>query len=183
VAVFEITNCDRLTFGRASNIHLEASMSDPQARRHAGIVNRSAPTATVVPVLVYEDVAQALGWLCEAFSFSERLRAARPDGTVMHAQLSIGEGAVMLGAAGAEFRPPRVNEVSQYVLVHVEDVDGHFEQAMRFGARIVRPPADMPFGERVYTAEDLAGHRWTFSQSIADVALEHWGATPARSKQ
>jgi uncharacterized glyoxalase superfamily protein PhnB len=69
------------------------------------------------------------------------------------------------------------------VIVHVEDVDRHFEQAKRFGARIVHPPADMPFGERVYTAEDLAGHRWTFSQSIADVPLEHWGATPAPSKQ
>jgi uncharacterized glyoxalase superfamily protein PhnB len=150
-------------------------MSNP----HTRIVNRSAPTATVVPVLVYEDVAEAIGWLCEAFGFSERLRAARPDGVVLHAQLSIAEGAVMLGAQGAEFRPPRSNEVNQYVVVHVEDVDRHFEQAQRFGARIVKPPADMPFGERIYTAEDLGGHRWTFSQSIADVPLEQWGATPA----
>ncbi len=158
-------------------------MSNSQAPRPTGIVNRSAPAASVVPVLVYEDVAEAIAWLCEAFGFSERLRAARPDGRTMHAQLSIAEGAVMLGAQGAEFMPPRANEVNQYVLVHVEDVDRHFEQAKRFGARIVRPPADMPFGERVYTAEDLAGHRWTFSQSIADVPLEHWGATPARSKE
>jgi len=158
-------------------------MANPQAEGHAGIVNRSAPEATVVPVLVYEDVAKAIGWLCEAFGFSERLRAARRDGTVMHAQLSIGDGAVMLGAQGAEFRLPRSNEVNQYVLVHVEDADRHFEQAKRFGARIVHPPAGMPFGERVYTAEDLVGHRWTFSQSIADVPLERWGATPARSKQ
>lgn len=157
-------------------------MSNPQAQRRTGIANRSAPTATVVPVLVYEDVAKAIGWLCEAFGFSERLRAARPDGTIMHAQLSIAEGAVMLGASGAEFRPPRTDEVNQYVLVRVEDVDQHFEQAKQFGARIVRPPADMPFGERVYTAEDFAGHRWTFSQSIADVTPEHWGATSARSK-
>ena len=154
-------------------------MSNPPAPRHTGIVNRSAPTATVVPVLVYEDVAKAIGWLCEAFGFSERLRAARPDGPITHAQLSIAEGAVMLGASGAEFRPPRTDEVNQYVLVHVEDVDQHFEQAKQFGARIVQPPADMPFGERVYTAEDLAGHRWTFSQSIADVPPEQWGATPA----
>jgi uncharacterized glyoxalase superfamily protein PhnB len=157
-------------------------MSHLQAKRDTKIVNSSAPTATVVPVLVYEDVAKAIGWLCEAFGFSERLRAARPDGTIAHAQLSIGEGAVMLGAPGAEFRPPRSNEVNQYVLVHVEDADLHCEQAKRFGARIVHPPADMPFGERVYTAEDLAGHRWTFSQSIADVPLERWGATPASSK-
>src|SRR5260370_839942 len=98
--------------GRASNIHMEANMSNP----HTGIMNRSAPAATVVPVLVYEDVAKAIVWLCEAFGFSERLRAARPDGVVLHAQLSIAEGAVMLGAQGAEFKPPRSNEVSQYVV-------------------------------------------------------------------
>jgi len=158
-------------------------MSDPQAQRYAGIVNRSAPTATVVPVLIYEDVAKAISWLCEAFGFSERLRAARPDGRIMHAQLSIGEGAVMLGALGAEFKPPHSNAVNQYVIVRVEDVNRHFEQAKRFGARIVQTPSDMPFGERVYTAKDLAGHRWTFSQSIADVTPEQWGATPARSEQ
>jgi uncharacterized glyoxalase superfamily protein PhnB len=158
-------------------------MSNPPTQKRTGIVNRSAPTATVVPVLVYEDVAKAIGWLGEAFGFPERLRAARPDGRVMHAQLSIGEGAVMLGAQGGDFRPPRSGEVNQYVVVHVDDVDRHFEQAKRFGARIVQPPADMPFGERVYSAEDLGGHRWTFSQSIADVSLEHWGATPAPSKQ
>ena len=148
-------------------------MSNPSAGRDTGIVNQSAPTATVVPVLIYEDVAKAIVWLCEAFGFSERLRAARVDGTVMHAQLSIREGAVMLGAPGAAFRPPHSNEVNQYVIVRVEDVDRHFEHAKRFGVRIVQPPADMPFGERVYTAEDLVGHRWTFSQSIADVPPEH----------
>jgi uncharacterized glyoxalase superfamily protein PhnB len=158
-------------------------MSDPQAQRHLGIVNRSAPTATVVPVLVYEDVAKAIGWLCDAFGFSERLRAARPDGTITHAQPSIREGAVMLGAPGAAFKPPHTNEINQYVIVRVEDVDRHFEHAKRFGARIVQPPADMPFGERVYSAEDLVGHRWTFSQSIADVPPEHWGATSAQSKE
>ncbi len=111
-------------------------MSDSQAPRPTGIVNRSAPAASVVPVLVYEDVAEAIAWLCEAFGFSERLRAARPDGRTMHAQLSIAEGAVMLGARGGEFMPPRSNEVNQYVLVHVEDVERHFEHAKRFGARI-----------------------------------------------
>jgi uncharacterized glyoxalase superfamily protein PhnB len=71
--------------------------------------------------------------------------------------------------------------VTQYVIVRVENVDSHFEHAMRFGARILRPPADMPFGKRIYTAEDLVGHRWSFSQSIADVALEQWGANTARA--
>lgn len=146
------------------------------------IVNRSAPSAKVVPVLVYEDVSKAIDWLCGAFGFTERLRAGR-DGRVIHAQLSVGEGAIMIGAAGSQFRPPRPNEVNQYVIVHVEDVNEHFEKAKRFGARIVQHPTDMPFGERVYTADDPAGHRWAFSQSIADVAPEDWGATTASRKR
>jgi len=141
------------------------------------VVNRSAPKATVVPILVYEDVGKAIDWLCDTFGFRERLRAGAPGGRVAHAQLDIAEGAVMLGREGAEFRPPRANEVSQYVTVHVDDVDKHFEHARQCGARILKAPADMPFGERQYTAEDIGRHRWTFSQSIADVGPEEWGAT------
>jgi len=144
------------------------------------VVNRSAPGPTVVPVLVYDDVGKAIEWLCGTFGFRERLRAARPGGPVMHAQLAVGDGALMLGRQGAEFRPPRSNEVSQYVIVHVENVDRHFEHARQSGARVLKSPADMPFGERQYTVEDLEGHRWTFSQSISDVAPEQWGATRAR---
>ena len=140
------------------------------------VVNRSAPRATVVPILVYEDVAKAIDWLRDTFGFTERLRAGGSDGNVSHAQLAIAEGSVMLGRQGGEFRPPRLNEVSQYVVVHVADVDGHFEHARQCGAKILKSPTDMPFGERQYTVEDPWGHRWTFSQSIADVAPEAWGA-------
>ncbi len=59
--------------------------------------------------------------------------------------------------------------------MRIDDVDGHHERAHRVGAQIVQPPSNYPYGERQYTAEDLAGHRWTFSQSIADVAPEEWG--------
>src|SRR5215471_13621020 len=156
-------------------------MTAAKRGRKAGVVNRSAPASTVVPVLVYEDVPEAIVWLRGAFGFTERLRAPASGGRITHAQLSIGAGDVMIGASGAEFRPPRPREVNQYVLVRVEDVDGHFDHAKRFGARVVRPPTDMPFGERTYTVEDLAGHRWTFSQSIADVAPEQWGAKRAQT--
>jgi uncharacterized glyoxalase superfamily protein PhnB len=142
--------------------------------------NRSAPDATVVPILIYEDVAKAIEWLCGAFGFKERLRAAGPGGTVSHAQLQVREGAVMLGRqGGARYRPPRRDEVNQYVLVHVEDVDRHHAHAKQFGAEILEPPTDMPFGERLYTARDPAGHQWTFSQHVKDVAPEQWGAISA----
>src|SRR5215470_16241420 len=99
------------------------------------IINRSAPAATVVPILVYEDVEKAIDWLCSTFGFTERLRATGAGDSVTHAQLAIGEGAVMLGRQGGEFRLPRPNEVSQYVIVHVEDVNGHFEHARQSAAR------------------------------------------------
>ena len=143
------------------------------------IINRSAPGATVVPILVYEDVDQAVDWLCGTFGFKERLRAGRPGAPTSHAQLQIGDAAVMLGREGAEFRRPRPDEVNQYVVVHVADVDQHFARARERGARIVNTPVDMPFGERQYSVQDIGGHRWTFSQSIADVALEAWGARAA----
>ena len=62
-------------------------------------------------------------------------------------------------------------------MLHVEDVDAHHERARRAGANILTTPTDFPYGERQYTVEDLAGHHWTISQSIADLAPEDWGGT------
>jgi uncharacterized glyoxalase superfamily protein PhnB len=142
------------------------------------MVNQSAPGSTVVPLLIYQDVGKAVEFLCGAFGFTERLRAER-GGVVGHAQLVVAEGAIMLGRQAGEYRAPRPGEVHQYVVVHVEDVDRHFEHAKRFGARIVDTPNDQPFGERQYTVDDPEGHRWTFSQHVADVAPQQWGATLA----
>jgi uncharacterized glyoxalase superfamily protein PhnB len=137
--------------------------------------NRSAPNSTIVPILVYDDVNQAIEWLCGVFGFTERLRAEH-DGVTSHAQLAFAEGAIMLGRQGGAYRAPRGSEVSAYVLVTVDDVDKHHEHAKQCGADIVHPPTDMPFGERAYTARDPGGHWWTFSQHIADIEPEEWGA-------
>lgn len=140
--------------------------------------NRSAPSATVVPVLIYEDVGGAIDWLCSAFGFRERLRAER-GGVIGHAQVVVGDGAIMLGRQGGPFRSAQGRQVSAYVHVTVPDVDGHFRRAQEHGAKVISPPGDMPFGERQYTVEDHEGHWWTFSQHVADVAPEEWGATVA----
>ena len=62
-------------------------------------------------------------------------------------------------------------------MVKVDNVDAHHDHARQRGARILSPPADYSYGERQYTAEDLAGHCWTFTQAIADLAPEDWGGT------
>jgi uncharacterized glyoxalase superfamily protein PhnB len=130
--------------------------------------NRSRPSSTVIPVLAAEDVLAASAWLCEAFGFEERLRIA--DHRV---QLCAGDGAVIL-AQGATGTP------ADSVMVRVEDADAHHARALKQGARILDPPTDRPYGERQYSAEDPAGRRWTFSETIADVAPESWGGTVIR---
>jgi uncharacterized glyoxalase superfamily protein PhnB len=126
--------------------------------------NRSVPAATVVPVLAYENAVEAADWLCEAFGFSVRLRIG--DHRV---QLVYGDGAVVVTNGG-----PQVGSADS-VMVQVHDADAHYAQAAAGGARIISPPSDYPYGERQYTVEDPGGHRWTFSQSIADVDPAAWG--------
>lgn len=135
---------------------------------HRVILNRSVPRAVVVPVLTYEDVAAASAWLCRAFGFKERLRIGSH-----RVQLVFGDGAVIITAGSTQ--PRDTDPVTHAVHVRVEDADRHHEQAERAGARILQPPTDYPYGERQYSALDLAGHHWTFSQSIADVDPASWG--------
>jgi uncharacterized glyoxalase superfamily protein PhnB len=135
------------------------------------LANRSVPASTIVPELVYDDVEQAVDWLCRAFGFSIRWHAGDH-----RAQLRVGDGAVVV-----RDRPPDVDAgaavpgACSSVLVRVEDVDARHAGALGCGARVVREPRDYPYGERQCSVEDLAGHRWTFTQSIADVAPEEWG--------
>ena len=149
------------------------------------IYNRSAPPGPVVPRLIYNDVAKAIDWLCGAFGFTERLRTAPdPDGVIHHAQLAVGQGSVMLTGSArpgserstAPAAPPAANHFIQSLFIPVADVDAHFAHAEQFGAQILQAPATHPFGERQYSAEDLEGHHWTFSQSLADANPEDWGA-------
>jgi uncharacterized glyoxalase superfamily protein PhnB len=59
----------------------------------------------------------------------------------------------------------------------VDDARAHCERARAAGARIVMEPTDFEYGERQYAAEDPAGHRWTFSETLADVDPAEWGGT------
>jgi uncharacterized glyoxalase superfamily protein PhnB len=135
--------------------------------------NRSIPQATVIPVLSYPDVREAVDWLCTAFGFVERVFI----GENHRAQLSFGDGGLIVGDEHGERRAPRPGEVAQSVLARVEDADAHCEHARVHGARVLQEPTDHPFGERQYSAEDPWRHQWTFSQTLADHAPEDWGGT------
>jgi uncharacterized glyoxalase superfamily protein PhnB len=137
--------------------------------------NRSIPSATVVPVLIYPDVPEAVDWLVAAFGFTDRVWI----GDNHRAQMSFGDGAVIAADVRHDRRPPRPGESTHSVLVRVEDARAHCEHARRHGARILMDPTDFEYGERQYAAEDPAGHQWTFSETLADVAPEEWGGVSA----
>ncbi len=141
-----------------------AAAAEPTGR----IENRTMPATTVIPELTYDDVTEAIQWLCDKFGFVERWRVGDH-----RAQLSIGNGTVAI----TEPRTSKVRPGPRDIMVRVDDASGHCERARARGATIVSEPQDYPYGERQYTAEDLGGHHWTFSESIADVAPEEWGGT------
>jgi uncharacterized glyoxalase superfamily protein PhnB len=134
--------------------------------------NRSVPASQVIPELAYPNVAAAADWLCNAFGFAPRLKVADH-----RFQLTYGSGAVIVvdGAAA-----PAAGETHS-VLVRVENVDDHYVRARDAGAAIASPPTTYPFGERQYSAHDFFGHRWTFSESVAEVGPHEWGGSLAGS--
>jgi uncharacterized glyoxalase superfamily protein PhnB len=134
--------------------------------------NRSIPPSTVIPVLAYPDVRAAVAWLTGAFGFTERTRI----GESHRAQMSIGEdGAVIVADARDGQQPPEDGFATHLLKIRVSDVAAQYERARGYGARILDPPTDEPYGERDFTVEDLAGHRWQFSETLRDVAPEEYG--------
>jgi uncharacterized glyoxalase superfamily protein PhnB len=127
------------------------------------ISNRSVPEAAVIPELPYPDVREAADWLSRAFGFEERLQIGDH-----RAQLVYESGAVIAIQGDAP---------GSTLLVRVDDADAHHARAASAGAKILSEPEDYPYGERQYSAVDPGGHRWTFSQSIADVDPAEWGGT------
>jgi uncharacterized glyoxalase superfamily protein PhnB len=138
------------------------------------LTNRSAPPATVTPVLVYPDVRAAVAWLEAAFGFEERVRI----GETHRAQLRVGvDGAVVVADVGNERVAPDGEGSTHLVKVRVPDVDAAFARARDQGARVVEELTTWEYGERSGVVEDPAGHRWELTQTVRDVAPEEWGGT------
>ena len=135
-------------------------------------MNRSAPPATVTPVLFYPDVRAAVTWLESAFGFSERVRI----GESHRAQLRVGmDGAVVVADARSDQVAPGGAGVTHLLKVRVPDVDEAFARARDAGARVLQEPETYEYGERSALVEDLAGHRWELTQTVRDTAPEEWG--------
>lgn len=139
------------------------------------LVNRTTGSASIVPELVYANVEAAIDWLCDSFGFTEIWRAGDH-----RARLAFGNGIVIVADHDLSYgrAAPEPSSVRSFsVMVKVDNVDAHCDRARRHGAQILSPPTNFPYGERQYSVTDIAGHRWTFTQAIADLAPEDWGGT------
>ena len=106
------------------------------------------------------------------FGFAERVQIGEDH----RSQMSFGAGRRdHRRRASRHRRPPRPGEITHSVMVRVHDAHAHGERARAHGAKILMEPTDFEYGERQYSAEDPAGHQWTFSETLRDVAPEEWG--------
>lgn len=127
--------------------------------------------STIIPCLRYRDAAAAIDWLCSAFGFEKQAVYPNPDGSIAHAQLSFGNGMVMLGSAkpddigwGSLIRQP--DEIggaeTQSAYLVVDDADAFYARAKAAGAEIVLEIRDEEYGGRDFSCRDPEGHLWSF---------------------
>jgi len=137
--------------------------------------NRSAPADTVLPHVVYQDLAAAIAWLERVFGFRELYRYG--DGPA-GGQMFAGRAAIQVRQANPGQRSPsQLGFGTQSLTIFIDDVDAHYASAKAAGAYILEEPHQTEYGEYQYAAQDLDGHHWLFSRHAKDVAPEDWGAT------
>ncbi|MDX1418397.1 MAG: VOC family protein [Rubricoccaceae bacterium] len=125
-------------------------------------------TPTVVPALRYADASAAIDWLGRAFGFEPHLVVPGDGDAILHAQLTLGNGMIMLGSArddafGQAQKTPAETDgiVTQSAYLIVDDADRLYHRARACGAAIVQDIADQSYGGRAFTCRDPEGHLWT----------------------
>ncbi|QDT64109.1 VOC family protein [Calycomorphotria hydatis] len=126
--------------------------------------------STIIPALLYRDTAKAVEWLCETIGFEKHQVFAGDDGKIMHAELKLGNGMVMLGSVRDEEteysklikQPDEIGGFeTQSVYIVVPDADVVYEKVKTSDGEIVIDIKDEDYGGRDFTCRDVEGHVWT----------------------
>lgn len=117
----------------------------------------------IFPALRYRDAPAAIAWLKNACGFGEQLVVPGEEaGTVAHAQLTFGPGAIMLGSRAEPSDENPWADATHGIYVYVADVDAHHARAIAAGAEVVRELQDTEYGSREYSLRDPEGNLWSF---------------------
>jgi uncharacterized glyoxalase superfamily protein PhnB len=139
--------------------------------------NRSVPTDTVLPHIMYQDLANAIAWLTRVFGFTEHYRYGEP---LSGAQMYAGRACIMIKNAPDQATPAQLGYGTQSLTIFLDEVDAHYARAKSEGAKIVEDLHETVYGELQYGVEDLDGHHWLFSRHARDLSPDEWGATIAK---
>jgi uncharacterized glyoxalase superfamily protein PhnB len=124
--------------------------------------------ATIVPSFRYRDARRAMEFLVAAFGFEKRAAYEGKDGAIEHAELTFGNGMIMLGTAresgtGLYLKhPDQTGGPTTGIYLVVTDADAHYARARAAGATIVREPVTQDYGGRDYACRDPEGYIWSF---------------------
>jgi len=122
---------------------------------------------SVTPYLVVQGVPKLLEFLKQTFNSTELERVPRPDGTISHAEVRIGDSVVMMGEANAQSKA-----MPTMLYVYVEDVDAVYKRALQAGAKPVRELKDEFYGDRAGGVADPVGNQWWIATHKEDVSPE-----------
>ena len=130
---------------------------------------------SVTPYLIIKGAANALEFYKRAFGATELFRMPMPDGRIGHAEIKIGDSAIMLADEHHEMghrSPQSLGGPGVSLMIYVERVDDVFKEAIRAGAKELQPIKDQFYGDRSGTLQDPFGHVWTIATHVEDVPAE-----------
>jgi PhnB protein len=130
---------------------------------------------TVTPHLVVRDAARAIEFYKSAFGAEEVCRLLSPDGKIMHAEVKIGDSIIMLGNENPEMgcvSPLTIGGTSTTIHLYVPDADSAADRAVKVGATLKMPVAEMFWGDRYGVLEDPFGHKWSVATHVKDMTFE-----------
>lgn len=130
---------------------------------------------TITPYLAVDSATEAIDFYKRAFGAKERVRMDGPQGSIMHAELEIGDSLIMLSDPfpQASTTPPKqLGGTTVSIFAYVDDIDSVYKQAIDAGASSLMEPDDMFWGDRFGSVQDPFGHSWTIATHVEDVSPE-----------
>jgi PhnB protein len=130
---------------------------------------------SITPYLIVKGASEAIEFYKGAFNATEIMRLPGPGGSVMHAEIQIGDSRLMMADENPRmnaFAPEGPGKAGVGICLYVDDVDKIVQQAIDAGANVQRPLQDQFYGDRSATLEDPFGHMWTVATHIEDVPPE-----------
>jgi PhnB protein len=122
---------------------------------------------SITPYLTVPDAARLIDFLKQAFDGLELARISRPDGTILHAQVRVGDSLLMIGEPQGQWKPR-----PSMLYLYVADIDAVYKRAVGAGAKSVIEPVNMFYGDRTACVKDVTENDWWIATRVENPTLE-----------